>query len=84
VAAAAAPRQLIRSDQTEKKRQLANLRLFKARHGERCAAALAQLQSAAVEGGNLFEELMRSVEVASLGQLCDALFAVGGRYRRAM
>ncbi len=83
-AAAAAPRQLIRSDQTEKKQQLANLRLFKARHAERCAAALAQLQSAAVEGGNLFEELMRSVEVASLGQLCDALFAVGGRYRRAM
>jgi methylmalonyl-CoA mutase len=82
--AAAAPRQLIRSDQAEKKRQLENLQVFKARHAERCAAALARLQSAAIEGENLFDELMRSVEVASLGQLCDALFAVGGRYRRAM
>jgi len=82
--AAAAPRELIRSDETEKKRQLGNLRVFKAHHAERCAAALARLQSAAVAGENLFDELMRSVEVASLGQLCDALFAVGGRYRRAM
>ena len=38
----------------------------------------------AVAGGNLFDALMQTVEVASLGQISDALFAVGGRYRRAM
>jgi len=82
--ATAPARELTRSDEAEKKRQLENLRVFQARHAERCAAAVARLQSAAVEGENLFDELMRSVEVASLGQLCEALFAVGGRYRRAM
>ena len=80
----AAPRELIRSDEIEKKRQLQNLCAFQLRHADRCEAALARLQSAAVAGENLFDELMCSVEVASLGQLCDALFAVGGRYRRAM
>ncbi len=81
---AVAPRELIRSDETEKKRQLENLRAFKARHADRRDMALARLQSAAASGENLFDELMQCVEVASLGQLCDALFAVGGRYRRAM
>jgi len=35
-------------------------------------------------GGNVFDELMRTVRVASLGQISQALFAVGGRYRRSM
>ena len=33
-------------------------------------------------GGNVFEELLETVKVASLGQISDALFDVGGRYRR--
>jgi methylmalonyl-CoA mutase len=32
----------------------------------------------------VFAELMDTVRVASLGQISEALFAVGGRYRRAM
>jgi methylmalonyl-CoA mutase len=82
--AANAPRELIRSDDAEKRRQLDNLRAFQARHAQRADAALAGLQAAAVAGGNLFDELMQTVEVASLGQISDALFSVGGRYRRAM
>jgi isobutyryl-CoA mutase len=35
-------------------------------------------------GGNVFEELMETVKVASLGQITDALFNVGGEYRRNM
>jgi len=35
-------------------------------------------------GGNVFEELMETVKVASLGQITDALFNVGGQYRRNM
>ncbi len=46
--------------------------------------ALAQLQKVAREGGNVFEELMETTKVASLGQITDALFAVGGQYRRNM
>ena len=38
----------------------------------------------AVNGGNAFAELMETVKVASLGQITDALFEVGGQYRRSM
>ena len=52
--------------------------------GEATQAALAQLQEVARLGGNVFEELMETVKVASLGQITDALFNVGGQYRRNM
>jgi methylmalonyl-CoA mutase len=37
-----------------------------------------------MSGGNIFAELMETVKVASLGQITQALFAVGGKYRRNM
>jgi len=43
-----------------------------------------RLQEVARLGGNVFEELMETVKVASLGQITDALFNVGGQYRRNM
>ena len=46
--------------------------------------ALSQLQEVARSGGNVFDELMETVKVASLGQITDALFRVGGQYRRNM
>ena len=46
--------------------------------------ALEKLQKVAREGGNVFAELMETTKVASLGQITDALFAVGGQYRRNM
>ena len=52
--------------------------------GEATQAALKQLQTVARQGGNVFEELMETVKVASLGQITDALFNVGGQYRRNM
>ena len=52
--------------------------------GEATQAALAQLQEVARQGGTVFEELMETVKVASLGQITDALFNVGGQYRRNM
>ena len=51
---------------------------------DRTTAALKQLQEVARSGGNVFEELMETVKVASLGQITDALFKVGGQYRRNM
>jgi methylmalonyl-CoA mutase len=38
----------------------------------------------ALSGGNVFEELLETVKVASLGKISEALFEVGGRYRRSM
>ncbi|MCH2170984.1 methylmalonyl-CoA mutase family protein [Myxococcota bacterium] len=78
------PAELIRSSNDEKDRQLANLRDFEARNAERTPEALRRLQEVARSGGNVFGELMRCVRVASLGQISDALFEVGGRYRRSM
>jgi len=81
---AAAPRGLQRSSDEEKRAQLASLRAFHRRHAEKAPAALRRLQETARAGGNVFEELLETVKVASLGQISEALFAVGGRYRRSM
>jgi methylmalonyl-CoA mutase len=81
---APAPRELIRSSDAEKQACLANLAAFHARHASRAPAALARLREVALSGGNVFEELLETVKVASLGQISEALFEVGGRYRRSM
>jgi methylmalonyl-CoA mutase len=79
-----APRELARSSEQEKRAQVANLHAFQARHASRSEPALRRLQEVARAGGNVFGELMETVKTASLGQICDALFEVGGRYRRSM
>ena len=69
---------------SQKRAQLAALHAFQARHADAADAALARLQEVALAGGNVFAELLEAVKVASLGQISDALFEVGGQYRRAM
>ncbi len=78
------PRELIRASEAEKRQQLESLTHFHERHAERSAGALCRLQDVASRGGNVFAELLEVTKVASLGQVSDALFEVGGRYRRAM
>ncbi|MEZ5340458.1 MAG: methylmalonyl-CoA mutase family protein [Acidimicrobiales bacterium] len=73
---------LARSTDAEKQDQLARLAAFKAAHAEESAPMLARLQQAALAGDNLFAVLMDAVRVCSLGQITDALFEVGGKYRR--
>src|SRR4030095_13402212 len=46
-------------------------------------AALRRLQDVARSGANVFAELMETVKVASLEQITQALFEVGGSYRRS-
>ena len=75
---------LIRATDDEKQAQIGDLAAFHARNADRAPAALGRLQAVALEGGNIFEELIETVKVASLGQISDALFAVGGQYRRNM
>ncbi len=75
---------LMRSSDAEKQAQLDSLAAFHARWAEEAPAALARLQEKARRGENLFDELLETVKVASLGQISEALFEVGGRYRRAM
>ncbi len=78
------PRELIRATAEAKDRQIANLRAFQERNRDAAASALADLQNAAVQGENIFESLMEAGKVASLGQMSQALYDVGGQYRRNM
>jgi len=75
---------LARSTEEEKQSQLRRLREFQARHADESGMALERLKRAAVEDRNLFAELMETVRCCSLGQITQALFEVGGQYRRNM
>ncbi len=78
------PDEVIRSTDADKDRQISNLRAFQERNAGAAGPALKLLQDAAVHGANTFEALMRAAKVASLGQMSDALYEVGGKYRRNM
>jgi methylmalonyl-CoA mutase len=75
---------LARASEKEKRSQLSRLADFHARHADEAPAALAALQQAAVNEENVFEVLMDAARVCSLGQMTNALFEVGGEYRRSM
>ncbi len=76
--------ELIRSTEEEKKTQIGNLEAFQEAHADEVDAALDRLKQVALDGGNIFAELMHTVRVASLGQISNALYEVGGQYRRSM
>lgn len=76
--------ELARSTEEEKETQIRNLHEFWAKHEQECPKALEKLKQVALQNGNIFEELMECVKVASLGQITNALYEVGGQYRRNM
>ena len=76
--------ELARSTDDEKKSQLQRLQQFHARHANEAPAMLQRLQQTVMANGNVFEVLMQAVRCCSLGQITNALFEVGGQYRRSM
>lgn len=76
--------QLARATEDEKDQQIARLNAFHTRHTENAPKALERLKNAALNGNNIFAELMDTVRYCSLGQITRALFEVGGQYRRNM
>jgi methylmalonyl-CoA mutase len=76
--------ELARATEEEKQSQLKRLADFKKRHKKEAPAALERLQNVALSGDNIFAELMDTVRVCSLGQITQALYEVGGQYRRNM
>ncbi len=78
------PTEVIRSTTEEKEFQITTLQTFKKRHEAQSATMLTRLQQVALNNGNLFEELMETVKFCSLGQITNALYSVGGQYRRNM
>lgn len=78
------PTEVIRSTTEEKEFQITTLEAFKKRHAGQSAEMLSRLQQVAIQNGNLFEELMETVKYCSLGEITNALYSVGGQYRRNM
>ncbi len=76
--------ELIRSTEEEKQSQLKRLADFHARNQAVAPAMLKRLQQAVFDNQNVFAVLMDAARVCSLGQITNALFEVGGQYRRSM
>lgn len=78
------PEEVIRATEEEKQAQIKTVENLKNVHPSKSAEMLQRLQDAAIKNKNLFEELMETVKVCSLGQITSSLFDVGGKYRRNM
>ncbi|HTN49969.1 MAG TPA: fused isobutyryl-CoA mutase/GTPase IcmF [Burkholderiaceae bacterium] len=76
--------ELARSTDEEKQSQLKRLQDFHKRNAREAPAMLKRLQQAVINNENVFAVLMDAVRVCSLGQITNALFEVGGQYRRSM
>ncbi len=74
--------ELRRATPTEKQDQIDRLHVFQAKHASETETALEDLRQTALQNGNIFASLMRAVRVASLGQITQQLYTIGGEYRR--
>ncbi len=78
------PREVIRATEEEKEYQITMLTALQEGNKEKLKVDLARLQEKAIRNENLFQELMETCKYASLGQVTESLFQVGGQYRRNM
>lgn len=78
------PREVIRASEEEKEYQISMLENLHTAHADKIPGMIKQIQQAAIQNQNMFEELMEVCKYASLGQITSALFEVGGQYRRNM
>jgi methylmalonyl-CoA mutase len=76
--------ELARSTEEEKQSQIKRLREFQSRHAAESGPLLAKLKQTVIDNGNVFAVLVDAVRVCSLGQISEALYEVGGQYRRSM
>lgn len=85
------PKEVIRATEEEKEAQdlyrpggIATVENLRAAYADEAAKATKDLQQAAIRNENMFEVLMEATAYCSLGQLTEAMFEVGGQYRRNM
>jgi methylmalonyl-CoA mutase len=74
--------EMARASYEEKESQLNRLMAYQREHANEAGPALAELKRAALAGENVFAALMRAARVCSLYQMTEALYEVGGQYRR--
>lgn len=78
------PTEVIRATEDEKQYQISMLQSLHQRNADKSEEMLKRIQQVAINNGNIFEEMMETVKYCSLGQITNALFEVGGQYRRNM
>jgi Methylmalonyl-CoA mutase, N-terminal domain/subunit len=78
------PSEVIRATEAEKQLQIKTVKNLQAVNSQKATEALRMLQQKAIRQENLFEGLMEAVKYCSLGQITNALYEVGGQYRRNM
>ena len=78
------PAEVIRATEEEKQNQIKTKENLNEAHKNNSKKQLEILQEAAIQNENLFDKLMDATKVCSLGQITEALFKVGGQYRRNM
>ncbi|WP_242919495.1 methylmalonyl-CoA mutase family protein [Pontibacter liquoris] len=78
------PKEVIRATEEEKQYQIAMLQALQKGNENRSGEMLKRIQQVAINNGNIFEVMMETVKFCSLGQITNALFEVGGQYRRNM
>lgn len=78
------PEEVIRSTEEEKASQIETLKSLHKKNSDLSKRYLAELQTNAINGGNIFYSLMDAAKYCSLGEITHALFEIGGQYRRSM
>jgi isobutyryl-CoA mutase len=78
------PKEVIRATEEEKQDQITTVERLKSRNATKASELLRDVQLAAIENRNVFTSLMEACKYCSLGQITEALFEVGGQYRRNM
>ena len=78
------PKEVIRSTEAEKQAQIATRNLVWKTYTDEAANSLHVLQQSAIQNKNMFSALMEAVKYCTLGQITNALYEVGGQYRRNM
>lgn len=76
--------ELARASYEEKNARLESISQWQSKSRQQVDVALERLKQAALSNGNVFEELLTTARVATLGQMTQALYQVGGQYRRAL
>ncbi|GMQ29912.1 methylmalonyl-CoA mutase family protein [Algoriphagus confluentis] len=78
------PGEVIRATLEEKEAQIQTLNNLHQAYSGKEKEQLSGLKKAAVQNENVFEKLMEAAKYCSLGQITNALYEVGGQYRRNM
>ena len=80
----ALPQEVIRATKDEKEYQISMLQELQKGNEHKADELIKSIQEAAIQNENIFERLMEVTKYCSLGQITNALFEVGGQYRRNM